>query len=240
MIIATLLAVATMCSSDAIAILLNSPASSSRNRYALALETVRKEAEAGKPLQQFVLGLTTDDKELAKRYIEASGAQITALAEQTNNSLAWYLLSVEKNDINLLRKAAAGGNVQALNALGTLVAQKAVVNAKTLSESEIKKLHEESYEYFKQAALKRDPNAFINLGTCYLRGLGCRVDMSIAVECFRSAARMGHPEGMDNLSACYEFGHGVNKNPTLSLYWRMKARSLRGDESATKWLEEGK
>ena len=84
MIIATILAAATLCSSDAIAILLNSPDSSSRNRYALALETVRREAEAGNPLQQFVIGITTDDKALAKRYIEASGAQISALAEQTN------------------------------------------------------------------------------------------------------------------------------------------------------------
>ena len=239
MIIATLLAAATLCSSDAIAILLNSPASSSRNRYALALETVRREAEAGKPLQQFVIGITTDDTALAKRYIEASGAQITALAEQSDNPLAWYLLSVEKNDVNLLRKAAAGGNVQALNALGTLVAQKAVVNRKTLSEAEIEKLLAESYGYFRQAALKRDPNALINLGTCYLRGLGCRIDMSIAVECFRSAARMGHPEGMDCLSACYELGQGVTKNPRLSIYWRMKARSLRGDEAAAKWLKEG-
>ena len=240
MILAVLLAVASLSQSDAIAILLNSPSASSRSRYAAAMEMVRRDAEDGKPLQQFVLGITTDDKALAKRYIEASGAQITARAEQTDNPLAWYLLAVEKNDLKLLRKAADGGNVQALNALGTFAAQEAVNNQKTLSTNAIERIMAKSFGYFKKAALQRDPNAFINLGACYLRGLGCKVDMETAVECFRSAARAGHPEGMDNLSACYELGHGVKKDPRLSLYWRMKARSLRGDEAAIRWLKEGK
>ena len=82
MILAVLLAVASLSQSDAIAILLNSPSASSRSRYAAAMEMVRRDAEDGKPLQQFVLGITTDDKALAKRYIEASGAQITALAAE--------------------------------------------------------------------------------------------------------------------------------------------------------------
>ena len=240
MIIAALLAAATISSTDAIAILLNSPAASSRSRYAAAMEVVRKEAEEGKPLQQFVFGITTEDKDLAKHYIEASSAQITALAEQTDNSLAWYLLSVEKNDLKLLKKAAAGGNVQALNALGTLAAQEALNNQKSLSTNAVEKILAKSFGYFRQAAMQRDPNAFINLGACYLRGLGCKVDMSMAVECFRSAARGGHPEGMDNLSACYDLGHGVKRDPRLSLYWRMKARSLRGDEAAAEWLKEWK
>ena len=240
MILAALLAAATLSSTDAIAILLNSPSASSRSRYAAAMEMVRKDAEEGKPLQQFVFGITTDDKELAKRYIEASGAQITALAEQTDNSLAWYLLAVEKNDLKLLKKAAAGGNVQALNALGTLATQEAMNNPKTLSTNAVERILAKSFGYFRQAALQRDPNAFINLGACYLRGLGCKADMSMAVECFRSAARDGHPEAMDNLSACYELGHGVKKNARLSLYWRMKARSLRGDEAAIEWLKEWK
>ena len=240
MILAVLLAVASLNSSDAIAILLNSPAASSRSRYAAAMELVRKDAEAGKPLQQFVFGITTDNKALAKRYIEASGAQITQLAEQTDNPLAWYLLSVEKNDLKLLKKAASGGNVQALNALGTLAAQEAVNNQKSLSTNVVERILVKSFGYFRQAALQNDPNAFINLGSCYLRGLGCKPDMSMAVECFRSAARAGHPEGMDNLSACYELGHGVKKDLRLSLFWRMKARALRGDEAAVKWLKEGK
>ena len=60
MILAALLAAATLSSTDAIAILLNSPSASSRSRYAAAMEMVRKDAEEGKPLQQFVFGITTD------------------------------------------------------------------------------------------------------------------------------------------------------------------------------------
>ena len=231
---------ATLSSSDAIAILLNSKAASSKSKFAVAMEVVRRDAEAGKPLQQFVLGLTTEDKELSKRCIEASREKITALAKSSSNPLAWYLLSVEENDVELLRKAANGGNVQALNALGTYLMQSVIANKGTLSAEESKKLSSESFQCFRNAAIKRDPNGFINLGTCYLRGIGCRIDMSLAVECFRSAARAGHPEGMDNLSACYELGHGVAKDPKTSLYWRMKARAARGDEAAAKWIEEGR
>lgn len=239
MIFASLILAATLSSSDAIAILLNSKAASSQSKFEAAMERVRKDAEDGKPLQQFILGLATDDKELSKRYIEASREKIRTLAKSSSNPLAWYLLSVEENDVDLLKKAAAGGNVQALNALGTYLMQSAISNRKTLSSEEVEKLSSESFQCFRNAAIKRDPNGFINLGTCYLRGIGCRVDMSLAVECFRSAARAGHPEGMDNLSACYELGHGVTKDPKQSLYWRMKARALRGDAAAAKWIEEG-
>ena len=41
---------------------------------------------------------------------------------------------------------------------------------------------------FRRAAAQRDPNGFINLGTCYLRGLGCKADLSLAFACFKAAA----------------------------------------------------
>ena len=79
MIIAALFMAATLSSSDAIAILLNSKAASSKSKFAVAMEVVRRDAEAGKPLQQFVLGLTTEDKELSKRCIEASCPALNAV-----------------------------------------------------------------------------------------------------------------------------------------------------------------
>jgi hypothetical protein len=45
---------------------------------------------------------------------------------------------------------------------------------------------------------------------------------------------------MDNLSAMYQFGHGVEKNTELSLFWGMRGRAVRGDEAAAKWLRERK
>ena len=230
MILAALPLVFAMTSADAVAVMLNSPNACSVRTYAVARETVEREAAAGKPLQQFVIGVTTDDKKLAKRY----------LAAQKDNPLAWYLLSLESNDLKLLRKAASGGNVQALNALGTLVTSEAFDKKNGMSTNDIEVILKKSCEYFRRAAEQRDPNGYINLGTCYLRGFGCRQDLVFAFECFKSAAEAGHPEGMDNVSACYQLGHGVAPNAELSLFWAMRGRAARGDEAAAKWLRERK
>jgi len=207
--------------------------------YAAALEIVEREARAGKPLQQFLIGVTTDDKALSEKYLKASRAKIKLLAERTDNPLAWYLLSIEKNDFACLKKAADGGNVQALNALGAVATQEAMTRTGMTSNS-MDKVQSISFEYFRRAAMKSDPNGYINLGTCYLRGLGCKQDMGLAFMCFKAAADAGHPEGMDNVSACYQFGHGVKPDAEQSLLWAMRGRSARGDEAAEKWLRERK
>lgn len=237
--LSTLSLVLAMTSSDAVATLLNSSNATGSRTYAEAREIVEREAAQGKPLQQFVIGVTTDDEELAKRYIAASKPKIRALAEEKGNSMAWYLLSMESNDYGQLKRAAEGGNVQALNAMGSLLIED-VLKRKNVTAEERDETLTKSYRCFSEAAAKRDPNGFVNLGTCYLRGLGCKLDMALAFECFRSAAEAGHPEGMDNMSACYQFGHGVEKNAELSLYWAMRGRAIRGSEAAAKWLRERK
>ena len=226
-----------MSSADAVAVVLNSKNAASKRNYDLAREIVTKDAEDGKPLQQFVIGVTTDDKALAKRYLDASRDRIRALAEKKDNPMAWYLLSMENNDFKMLQKAADGGNVQALNALGTILTQRAL-GTQGISTNEMLKALERAYRCFSKAAARRDPNGYVNLGTCYLRGYGCRQDMTMAVFCFEAAAEAGHPEGMDNLSGCYQFGHGVEKSNELCLYWAMRGRATRGDEAAAKWLKE--
>ena len=229
-----------MTSADAIAIVLNSQSSTSVTTFAAAKELIEREAAAGKPLQQFVIGVTTDDKALSKAYLDASREKIRALAEKTDNALAWYLLSMETNDFNLLVKAADGGNVQALNALGTIATSGAVSRSGAMSTNALERVLGRSYDYFRKAASQRDANGFINLGTCYLHGFGCKQDLAMAFMCFKAAAELGHPEGMDNMSACYQFGHGVRKDSGLCLYWAMRGRAARGDEAAVKWLKERK
>ena len=236
---------AVLSSADAVAILLNSSSSVGPRTYAEAKARVEREAAAGQPLQQFVVGVTTEDKELAKRYLDLSRARIVDMAEKKNNSLAWYLLAKELNDFELLKKAAEGGNVQALNALGTINTTEALAqNEKNVragvTTNSIEGALKTSFGYFRRAAAQRDPNGFINLGTCYLRGLGCKADLSLAFACFKAAADAGHPEGMDYMSGCYQFGHGVPKSAELSLYWAMRGRAARGDEAAAKWLRERK
>ncbi|MGN0834003.1 MAG: tetratricopeptide repeat protein [Kiritimatiellia bacterium] len=229
---------AEMSSAEAVATLLNSRNAVGVRKFEAAREIVARDARAGKPLQQFVLGVTTDG-ELAAQYLDASRERIRQLAEKNGNPLAWYLLSLEKNDFTCLKKAADGGNVQALNALGAIVTQEALARSQ-ISSNALEALLRKSYGYFRQAAIKRDPNGFINLGTCYLRGFGCKRDMGLAFVCFKAAADAGHPEGMDNVSACYQFGHGVERNAELSLLWAMRGRAARGDEAAAKWLRERK
>lgn len=247
MIFAVLTVLAVLSSADAVSVMLNAPSSVGPRTYAEAKAKVEKDAENGRPLQQFVVGITTEDKDLAKRYLDASREKIVQMAEQKNNPLAWYLLAKELNDIKLLEKAADGGNVQALNALGTILTNDALqkndlkaFGAEVSETNDINRVLAKSYGCFRRAAAQRDPNGFINLGTCYLRGLGCKTDLPLAFACFKAAANAGHPEGMDNMSACYQFGHGVQKNSELSLYWAMRGRAARGDEAAAKWLRERK
>jgi len=238
LIASLLFAAATLTTQDAILTLLNSPNACSRAKYAQALEQVGREAANGEPLQQFVYGITTKDETLAKRFCDAARPKIKVLADEKESPLALYLLAVDANDMTLLRKAAKGGNVQALNALGTLMMEEAT-GPKKGDTNLVERAMSLSFGYFSKAAESRDPNGLINLGTCYLRGFGCDINLMLAFQCFRTAAELGHPEGMDNLSACYELGHGVPKDARQSLFWRMKARALRGDENAKKWLEDG-
>ena len=240
MILAALPMLLAMTSADAVAVMLNSPNACSVRTYEVARETVERDAAAGKPLQQFVIGVTTDDKKLARRYLDAARERIRYLAAQKDNPLAWYLLSLEANDLKLLRRAATGGNVQALNALGTIVTSEAFDKKNGMSTNDIEVILTKSFDYFRRAAMQRDPNGYINLGTCYLRGFGCRQDLKMAFDCFKVAAEAGHPEGMDNVSACYQFGHGVAPNAEMSLFWAMRGRAARGDAAAAKWLRERK
>ena len=228
-----------MTSAEAIKTVLNSKNAIGVRTFAEARETVEREAAEGKPLQQFVAGLTIEDKALAKTYLDASRGRIRALAEKKGNALAWYLLSMENNDFRMLQKAANGGNVQALNALGTIATQEALGRT-TVSSNDLERILKKSYDFFHRAAVQRDANGFINLGTCYLRGFGCKQDMAMAFACFKAAAELGHPEGMDNVSACYQFGHGIPKDAELCLWWAMRGRAARGDEAAAKWLKERK
>ena len=230
---------AAMTSAEAIVTILNTAAATSPRRYAEAKAVVERDAMAGMPVQQFIVGVRTQDKALSKKFLDASRPKISYLAAEKDSALAWYLLSMERNDLKLLRKAAAGGNVQALNALGAIETQQALAD-KTLSSNEVEQVLCRSFGYFGQAVAKRDPNGFINMGTCYLKGLGCRQDPALAFECFKSAAELGHPEAMDYMSASYEHGNGVPQSDELSLYWMMRGRAARGDEAAAKWLRERK
>ena len=229
---------AAMTSAEAIATLLNTASASGAAKFAEAKAQVEREAAAGGALQRFVVAVTTDDRDLRARYLESAGPAVSQMAKLRGNPLAWYLLSVESNDCAMLARAAEGGNVQALNALGTLAAASGANLPPEILAGETAPVR--AYRCFRAAALQRDPNGLVNVGLCYLGGLGCAANARLAYECFAAAAKMGHPEAMDHLADACERGIGTEADLRLSTQWKMRARAARGDRAAEKWLEGGR
>ena len=221
---ASLCAFAAQDSSNAIIRLLNSRAAGSPRGYAEAAEVVARDAEAGRPLQQFVIALVSAEPrapaaaklspEKRKEYLDANRAKIRSLAERKGNGLAWYLLSLEENDVKFLKRAADAGNVQALNAWGTMTLTQAFADGSETND--VDKILVKCFECFKTAAAKGDANGAYNLGMCHLNGYGCEKDEDLAFNCFRTAAEKGHPEAINNMGGCYRDGMVVEKNLELA------------------------
>ncbi len=227
-------------SAQAIEVLLNAHEIGRAPIFAEAATRVAAEAAAGQPLQRYVMGVLADEKhpcavmrlskETCETYLKASRPRILALALKNNNGLAWYLLSIEKNDRKLLRRAADAGNIQALNAMGTVLIREGRENPKQMVQG---------FQLFQQAAAKGDANGLYNMASCYLQGLGCDKDEKKGLAALQQAADKGQPFAMDVLAASYERGlSGLPKSTRLSLLWQMRARAARGDEAAATWLKE--
>lgn len=216
---------------NAIMRLLNSRASGSHKGYVAAAAEVAEEAKKGRIVYRFVLGVISrepdappaarlDDK-TREDYLSGARDAITRLAHEKNNSMAWYLLALDKNDPDLLHRAADAGNIQAQNAWGSLILTR--VLSESRSTNEIARVLGQSYEYFKKAAGQGDANGLYNLGVCHARGLGTPRDDQSAFNCFRSAAAQGHPEAINNLGWFYREGRAVEKDLELSTRWFAKS-----------------
>ena len=201
MFLATLCAFSLACAStaadkasEAIVTLLNSRASGSRSEFREAAKIVAAGAKEGRPLQQFVIALVANDKDLPRKlrlkpetrreYLDQARDKIRRLAEEKNNALAWYLLSLEKNDMSFLKRAADGDNVQALNAWGTITLTNAFRDP-SVDTNEVARTLVKCFGLFKKAADKGDANGLYNLGMCYMQGYGCVPDEDLAYKCFR-------------------------------------------------------
>jgi TPR repeat protein len=221
-------------SANAILTLLNTDAAQNPKVYAAAAARVRSEAEAGKTLQRFVLAVLSADPACPRgirldpgtrhAYLESARPRIRQLAEKWNNPLAWYLISLEKNDFGALRRAADGGNVQALNALGTFRLQEALATPGPSTNALAAAA--EAFACFRRAAGRNDANALYNLGMCYLQGYGCPIDQRLAFESFRTAADAGHTEAINNIGGCYRDGIVVTRDPVLAARWFAKSAEL--------------
>lgn len=225
----------------AITRLLNSRAAGSPRGYEEAAKIVREDADDGYPLQRYLLGLISTDKrapEAAKlsdtkrrTYLDGNRERIRTMAEQRNNPLAWYLLSLENNDMKFLKLAVDGGNVQALNAYGTMRLEAASKNP-FITTNELKAAQADAYTCFKRASDQGDPNGIYNVGVCHMNGFGCNVNENLAFECFRTAAEKGHPEAINNLGGFFRDGVVVRPNPEIATAWFKKSYEL-GNEYGT-------
>lgn len=75
-------------------------------------------------------------------------------------------------------------------------------------------------------AQQGDPEAQINVGEIYEKGLGAQADPRLAAEWYRKAAEAGHSRAQINLGYLYEKGLGVEKDLTTALNWYRKASGL--------------
>ncbi len=190
-------------------------------RYERAAKNMVSLAADGKVLHQYVLAVVSKEPDFpralkpaekdAEYYLLKNRRKIAQLAESEDNALAYYLLSLDKKDVKLLRKAAQGGNIYALNELGVKLMNE--VKSKKHSVLNANKKLFESFEHFSRAADKRDPTALYNLGICYLNGYGCEKDTVRAFECFTRASDMNHPSAMNMLGEMYRDGVEVEHNP---------------------------
>ena len=223
-------------SADAVIQLLNSRAAGSYRVYSEAAETVAKEAAAGRPLHQFVLAVVSTDPaapeaaqipaDTRARYLEQSRDKIRALAEKRGNSFAWYLLALETNDPKLFKRAAEGGNVQAMNAWGTYSLTQALSDS-ALDPEERDRIVRRAFGYFKDAADQKDANGMYNLGMCYQNGYGVEPDADRAFDCFRAAAELGHPEAINNIGAFYRDGVVVERDVAIATKWFARSAAMR-------------
>ena len=225
---------------NAIMRLLNSQASGSVRGFEQAAEEVAEQAKQGRPVYAYVLALVSRmpspppaarlDDATRTKYLDGCRDKIKKLANEKNNSMAWYLLSLENNDRDLLHRAADAGNVQAMNAWGTYLVTRAV--GETADTNEVNRILGVAHDYFKSAAGQGDANGLYNLGMCHLRGLGTPQDDKSAFNCFRSAAEKEHPEAINNIGLFFREGSGsrsprVTTTPTASSTSPSRSRTAR-------------
>lgn len=221
-------------STAAIKTLLNTRSSGSPAVFDAAAKIVARDAANGKVLQRYLVALLSREKDAPKalrisaatrdEYFESSRGRIKALAEKRNNSLAYYLLSMETNDLALLKKAADAGNIQAMNAYATICLNQAMSG--TAPTNIVAKAMAEGYEYFSKAADEKDPNGLYNLGMCYMRGYAVEPDPEKARECFFAAAKKDHPEAINNIGGFYRDGITLEQDPVKAARWFAKSADL--------------
>ena len=154
----------------------------------------------------------------------------------------------EKILISLENKANSGDPL-AMNAMGVLYLQGAVINKdaqKSLFWFEkahnlgLKKasynlamMHRrgigvpqdffKSFEFIKSSYDVSQPQTIYAQGYFWYKGLGCEQNYAKAITLFKTAAKEGHGYAMYMLGLCYRNGYGVDRNSVEANFWLTKA-----------------
>lgn len=162
------------------------------------------------------------------------------------NEVIEYDVKNVPEDINILTQLSENGDLQASNMLAvayffgnnidqdidkavelfSLAADGGLTSAQRnlaiILESNEPKDPEKAVEYYKKAAINKNPDAYAlnNLGACFLVGEGCKRNPEKAVNLFAKAAKLGDDYAMLNLADCLSIGLGTKANPkrAFSIY----------------------
>jgi TPR repeat protein/serine/threonine protein kinase len=122
----------------------------------------------------------------------------------------------------IVQKAAAAGNIYAMNNLGVLYQ-----NGQGVAQSYVK-----AREWFQKAADAGHPDAMNNLGELYYYGRGVARDYTQARDWYEKAAAADNANAMYSLGWMYEKGSGVIiRDYTQALNWYQRAAAAGNTEA---------
>ena len=91
---------------------------------------------------------------------------------------------------------------------------------------------------YREKAYEGDAKVMNNLGVCYERSTGVKVNLEMAFEWCMKAAELGDVYGCFNVGECYYHGKGVEKNLEECAFWYELAANGGGAQAqfATGWF----
>jgi TPR repeat protein len=163
----------------------------------------------------------------AVKSVEASGyaQRVTELAKTEEDKKA-----NAREIFTLLQKAAALGNVQAINDLGVAFDQGIGTNVD----------YAKALEWYRKGADLGNPISQHNVGIYYEQGRQVSRNLTTAMEYFRKAAEGGIYQSMRKLGYFYRDGDGVARDYTQAFAWFQKAADKGDAESISNiaWMYE--
>ena len=92
--------------------------------------------------------------------------------------------------------------------------------------------YEKALEYFNKAIELNESAGYNGLAVCYEEGKGVEQNIQLANKYYLLSAEKGYPSAMRNIAVQYLNGNGVEKDPTVSVYWWKKAANEHNDAIA--------